>query len=255
MATERGYREWLLAYRQMRLIDVSYFFFSSRRRHTRSLRDWSSDVCSSDLPPGSSAPDRAWCGLHRETGPCRDWRRSPRDQIGRASCRERAEMPVAAASGCSHRRNGRTCSSPTTSTKRSPLSVSGTSGGSPRRWPPSAGIENGCWPTDRCGSSTYRTFFFQAEDGIRDLYVTGVQTCALPIYHQIVAHQIELGVACIGKQDLVGIGDGHLATRSEERRVGKERRCRSRQLRAVRIAGTDARVRRQRLRRNAPRYL
>src|SRR2546421_358033 len=30
------------------------FFFSSRRRHTRSDRDWSSDVCSSDL--GSSTP-------------------------------------------------------------------------------------------------------------------------------------------------------------------------------------------------------
>src|SRR5699024_12038801 len=28
-----------------------YFFFSSRRRHTRSKRDWSSDVCSSDLAP------------------------------------------------------------------------------------------------------------------------------------------------------------------------------------------------------------
>src|SRR6267378_5542460 len=28
-----------------------FFFFSSRRRHTRSLRDWSSDVCSSDLGP------------------------------------------------------------------------------------------------------------------------------------------------------------------------------------------------------------
>src|SRR2546430_6549910 len=27
-------------------------------------------------------------------------------------------------------------------------------------------------------------FFFQAEDGIRDLTVTGVQTCALPIFHQ-----------------------------------------------------------------------
>src|SRR5207249_9519124 len=27
-----------------------FFFFSSRRRHTRSKRDWSSDVCSSDLP-------------------------------------------------------------------------------------------------------------------------------------------------------------------------------------------------------------
>src|SRR5690606_41028467 len=28
---------------------VVYFFFSSRRRHTRFSRDWSSDVCSSDL--------------------------------------------------------------------------------------------------------------------------------------------------------------------------------------------------------------
>src|SRR6266496_1454857 len=36
-----------------------FFFFSSRRRHTRSLRDWSSDVCSSDLPrPQSAAPLR-----------------------------------------------------------------------------------------------------------------------------------------------------------------------------------------------------
>src|SRR5438034_8756307 len=30
-----------------------FFFFSSRRRHTRSLCDWSSDVCSSDLFPFS----------------------------------------------------------------------------------------------------------------------------------------------------------------------------------------------------------
>src|SRR2546422_11263701 len=28
---------------------MSFFFFSSRRRHTRCSRDWSSDVCSSDL--------------------------------------------------------------------------------------------------------------------------------------------------------------------------------------------------------------
>ena len=28
---------------------VIFFFFSSRRRHTRCWRDWSSDVCSSDL--------------------------------------------------------------------------------------------------------------------------------------------------------------------------------------------------------------
>src|SRR5437588_4117916 len=37
------YRAWTL---------VFFFFFSSRRRHTRSLCDWSSDVCSSDLEPG-----------------------------------------------------------------------------------------------------------------------------------------------------------------------------------------------------------
>src|SRR5438874_9538758 len=30
------------------------FFFSSRRRHTSSLRDWSSDVCSSDLNPAGT---------------------------------------------------------------------------------------------------------------------------------------------------------------------------------------------------------
>src|SRR2546422_7743822 len=30
---------------------VLFFFFSSRRRHTRCSRDWSSDVCSSDLSP------------------------------------------------------------------------------------------------------------------------------------------------------------------------------------------------------------
>src|SRR5258706_15126823 len=36
----------------MRLtVSVFYFFFSSRRRHTRLVSDWSSDVCSSDLDP------------------------------------------------------------------------------------------------------------------------------------------------------------------------------------------------------------
>src|SRR2546429_9534032 len=33
----------------MRVMSFIYFFFSSRRRHTRCSRDWSSDVCSSDL--------------------------------------------------------------------------------------------------------------------------------------------------------------------------------------------------------------
>src|SRR5690606_38384786 len=33
-----------------------FFFFSSRRRHTRFSRDWSSDVCSSDLPVTAALP-------------------------------------------------------------------------------------------------------------------------------------------------------------------------------------------------------
>src|SRR5207253_7260888 len=35
-----------------------FFFFSSRRRHTRWPRDWSSDVCSSDLPRREPAQGR-----------------------------------------------------------------------------------------------------------------------------------------------------------------------------------------------------
>src|SRR5215813_13604375 len=44
---------------------VCFFFFSSRRRHTSCGRDWSSDVCSSDLapcpkcPPAKPAPETA----------------------------------------------------------------------------------------------------------------------------------------------------------------------------------------------------
>src|SRR2546422_3756114 len=44
-----------------------FFFFSSRRRHTRCSRDWSSDVCSSDLivrRPEAPLP----CGAHRDFG-------------------------------------------------------------------------------------------------------------------------------------------------------------------------------------------
>src|SRR5689334_23476628 len=88
-------------------------------------------------------------------------------------------------------------------------------------------------------------FFFQAEDGIRDGTVTGVQTCALPIYELPVgAHGTEViqrrlarhpDAARIREDMLEGepifeqSPDEHpLASdaRSEERRVGKE--CRSR---------------------------
>src|SRR5438034_2252257 len=41
-----------------------FFFFSSRRRHTRSLCDWSSDVCSSDLG------DSVWENVVTSCAPC-----------------------------------------------------------------------------------------------------------------------------------------------------------------------------------------
>src|SRR5436190_23866931 len=74
-------------------------------------------------------------------------------------------------------------------------------------------------------------FFFQAEDGIRDHCVTGVQTCALPISGMLLAavgHNEEgaaegsliTGAFGAGVGTLVGaLLDAH---RSEERRVGKE---------------------------------
>src|SRR5215510_15165615 len=62
-------------------------------------------------------------------------------------------------------------------------------------------------------------FFFQAEDGIRDGHVTGVQTCALPIYHGRRPGRERPAPLARGSRSAVH-------GRSEERRVGKE--CRSR---------------------------
>src|SRR2546429_4507473 len=44
------YTESLYVRERAAQLRVAVFFFSSRRRHTRCSRDWSSDVCSSDLP-------------------------------------------------------------------------------------------------------------------------------------------------------------------------------------------------------------
>src|SRR5204863_3298912 len=73
-------------------------------------------------------------------------------------------------------------------------------------------------------------FFFQAEDGIRDLYVTGVQTCALPIL-TLNDRAVAVGFVAAGLLAAGGLWGArklfHTDTaRSEERRVGKE--CRSR---------------------------
>src|SRR5699024_11900018 len=95
-----------------------------------------------------------------------------------------------------------------------------------------------CWRTP-----LFRAFFFcQAEDGIRDRNVTGVQTCALPIlkkmlaskklYHQWLEHFIKshLLKAIHMLQLVIKLKKNQLSVslkqRSEERRVGKE--CRRR---------------------------
>src|SRR2546421_4060583 len=100
--------------------------------------------------------------------------------------------------------------------------------------------------TDLIACVVYVFFFFQAEDGIRDLIVTGVQTCALPICGDRPPTLARCptpisGVArTCGRHRRTSRWKGHdmkiareldftvleRALRSEERRVGKE--CRSR---------------------------
>src|SRR5690606_39462752 len=99
-----------------------------------------------------------------------------------------------------------------------------------------------------------RVFFFQAEDGIRDFHVTGVQTCALPIYyrkdgspfwndlyispvldeHGEVTHfvgvQNDISEEIRYQNELSFNASHDVLTRSEERRVGKERSTRQRRV-------------------------
>src|SRR6185312_17224662 len=54
---------------RIRRSNFFFFFFSSRRRHTRSDRDWSSDVCSSDLRKCRYHEDQlAFPGQYSQTG-------------------------------------------------------------------------------------------------------------------------------------------------------------------------------------------
>src|SRR5690606_40553872 len=105
------------------------FFFSSRRRHTRFSRDWSSDVCSSDLELEQTGKiPRGWiAGAYN----VEEWRvkggnwvklrdvslsynlgsiKQLKDltiKIGRASCRERVEISVVAGTLKKKRAKGR----------------------------------------------------------------------------------------------------------------------------------------------------
>src|SRR2546430_10959258 len=88
-------------------------------------------------------------------------------------------------------------------------------------------------------------FFFQAEDGIRDLTVTGVQTCALPIFSNISTTHVVASMVCFrdgvadkncyrryrvrtvaGQDDFASMAEVVRRRGSEERRVGKEGRSR-----------------------------
>src|SRR5689334_23591199 len=55
-------------------LDFVFFFFSSRRRHTRWNCDWSSDVCSSDLPRRTSQRSGLQGWLTQTTGSVRFFR-------------------------------------------------------------------------------------------------------------------------------------------------------------------------------------
>src|SRR6266481_9221954 len=97
-----------------------------------------------------------------------------------------------------------------------------------RDWENAVGslIEDGknqeVWYIRNRGGDSLLYFFFQAEDGIRDGTVTGVQTCALPIWsspsgQRLPGFLVGEGRFCLSRS---------VPARSEERRVGKE--CRSR---------------------------
>src|SRR5438045_8902129 len=89
---------------------VYNYFFPTRRRHTRCLSDWSSDVCSSDLAAFVRTRMQKHIGrarIRRElmaAGVANDIaaraiaenadEERERAEIGRASCRERGEMSV-----------------------------------------------------------------------------------------------------------------------------------------------------------------
>src|SRR5476651_2348154 len=163
-----------------------FFFFSSRRRHTRYWRDWSSDVCSSDLSPTRSRRTTAMLGSSASPWPWPrpSWRSEER-RVGK-ECRSRG-------SPYHYKKN------------RRGKNAFGKTGMDRIRLASAAEI-------DAQGEiARFRSlFFFQAEDGIRDIGVTGVQTCALPLVGaflqngEVAEHRLEIFCYGVGIAARVG---------------------------------------------------
>src|SRR3954463_6007595 len=148
-----------------------FFFFSSRRRHTRLSCDWSSDVCSSDLSDRLVSCQRLWC--HR-TDEVTGWAGNG----DRKSVVEGKRVDLGGRRIIKKKKKGGLCSG---------RCVGGTREGDREVRDEQARV---AYVPPRPPRSLARRrplpgrtlFFFQAEDGIRDYRVTGVQTCALPIW-------------------------------------------------------------------------
>src|SRR5436189_5746341 len=92
-----------------------YFFFSSRRRHTRYIGDWSSDVCSSDLLAFVAGDQwkHARRGERNEPGGKRQCRRPPRRQsrLNDVCCEQSVLSLWAPSDRSEERRVGKECRS------------------------------------------------------------------------------------------------------------------------------------------------
>src|SRR5437879_6386427 len=154
------------------LFSFSLFFFSSRRRHTRYIGDWSSDVCSSDLHQSD---------VHAGVG---DERPLPVSFEGEQALGETVRVAIA----------DEVAAVLAQDVGRSEERRVGKEGRS--RWSACEGKKEEevkmtsdteiIWVVEFI-CSLFLCFFFQAEDGIRDTSVTGVQTCALPICTKVMS--------------------------------------------------------------------
>src|SRR5437870_273353 len=136
-----------------------FFFFSSRRRHTRWPRDWSSDVCSSDLARlarefHTVAKDIPYFhASYRQEFPCKPGNYTIANIQGNGQYV--GTVLSVRSTRSEERRVGKEC-------RAEDVRV--------------------VWNKNlESMMDVLCFFFFQAEDGIRDGHVTGVQTCALPI--------------------------------------------------------------------------